>query len=140
MDHKILNYKKLTDTAVVPTRRAAYAVGYTVYADLPGGPAEIPARGFKAVPTGIAFRLPPYTFGGIYALPELAYQKRMYPGNSVGILEEDYNGELFILLRNDSDRTQTVTHGEAVAQLVVQGYVPTRLKEVDSFVFSDDDD
>ena len=58
----------------------------------------------------------------------------------MGILEEDYNGELFILLRNDSDQPQTVSHGEAIAQLVVQGYVPTRLKEVDSFVFVDDDD
>lgn len=136
----ILNYKKLTETAKVPTRRSPYAVGYTVYADIPEETVEIPAKGMQAVHTGIAMRLPPYTFGGIYALPELAYQKRLYPGNSVGILEEDYNGELFILLRNDSDQPQTVSHGEAIAQLVVQGYVPTRLKEVESFVFVDDDD
>lgn len=132
--------QKLTETAQIPTRRSVYAVGYTVYADLPGGPLEIPAKGMRAVHTGIALRLPPYTFGGIYALPELAYQKRLYPDNSVGILEEDYNGELYILLRNDSDQPQTVTHGEGIAQLVVQGYVPTLLKEVDSFVFSDDDE
>ena len=58
----ILNYKKLTETAKVPTRRSPYAVGYTVYADIPEETVEIPAKGMQAVHTGIAMRLPPYTF------------------------------------------------------------------------------
>ena len=75
--------------------------------------------GLTKVPLRIKLKLPPNTFGSIRCRSSLAAD-----GISVeaGVIDEDYGGELCVLLRSH-DRTCLYPKGHAIAQLIVQPYL-----------------
>ena len=126
---------KLSDTAILPTQGSAEAAGWDLYADLknigldevqiaPGQVVKISAGGAIALPQG--------TFGAIYARSGMATKRGLRPANCTGVIDADYRGPLLVAIRNDSNAYQTIQHGERIAQLVVQPYVPVILVETDS--------
>lgn len=123
---------KLTNTATLPTRGSDYAAGWDLYADLADIGLEqvaiAPGQVVK-ISTGIAIALPAYCFGGLYARSGLASKKGLRPANSVGIIDEDYRGGVLVAMRNDSNEVQVIQHGERIAQLIVQPYIPVIFKE-----------
>ena len=46
-------------------------------------------------------------------------------------MDSDYRGEVIVALHNDSDKCETVHHGDRIAQLVIIPYISVRLCEVD---------
>ena len=123
---------KLTNTATLPTRGSDYAAGWDLYADL----ADIGLEQVSIAPgqvvkisTGVVIALPAYCFGGLYARSGLAAKKGLRPANCVGIVDEDYRGGILVAIRNDSNEVQVIQHGERIAQLVVQAYIPVVFKE-----------
>ena len=123
---------KLTNTATLPTRGSDYAAGWDLYADL----ADIGLEQVSIAPgqvvkisTGVVIALPAYCFGGLYARSGLAAKKGLRPANCVGIVDEDYRGGILVAIRNDSNEVQVIQHGERIAQLVVQPYIPVVFKE-----------
>ena len=124
---------KLSDTATLPTRGSDYAAGWDLYADLKNiglNEVTIAPGAVVKISAGVAVALPEGTFGAIYARSGLAYKKGLRPANACGVIDEDYRGPLLVAIRNDSKDFQTILHGERIAQLVVQPYVPVALKEV----------
>lgn len=124
-----VNIKKLTETATIPLRGSEYAAGYDLYADLPNNVTIRPHQTVK-INTGIAIALPQNTFGAIFARSGLASREGLRPANCVGVIDEDYRGELIIALHNDTDYDRTVEPGERVAQLVILPYVAAAFNEV----------
>jgi dUTP pyrophosphatase len=122
--------KKLTSTAIVPTRATTSSAGMDLYADLES-PITIESGQIERIPTGIAIALPKGTFGAIYARSGLATKRGLRPGNCVGVIDSDYRGELIVALYNDSSLDQTVYPKDRIAQLVIMPYVETEFTEVE---------
>ena len=114
-----MKVKKLDENARIPVRGSEGAAGYdlcsvTEVTILPGET--------KPIHTGIAIALPKGTFGAIYARSGMAIKRGLRPANCVGVIDEDYRGEVIVALHNDSDEVQLIHTGDRVAQLVIHEY------------------
>ena len=125
-----IELKRLTETAVIPTRGSEYAAGYDLYADVTED-IEIQAHGTKLIPTGISVAIPEGYFGGVFARSGLSLKEMLRPGNCTGVVDSDYRGEVGVILHNDSNETKVVTPHERIAQLVVMPYLSVEFEEVE---------
>ena len=71
------------------------------------------------VPTGLTINLPRDTEGQIRPRSGLAAKHGITVLNSPGTIDEDYKGELKVILYNAGDSTFSVEKGDRIAQLVV---------------------
>lgn len=128
-----LNYVKLSNTAQEPTRGSELAAGFDLYADLESEERVILAPGeIRKISTGIAIALPKFTFGAIYPRSGLSTKKGLVLANCVGIIDADYRGPVMVAIKNTSNETQIITHGERIAQIIVQPYVSIMFNEVEN--------
>lgn len=128
-----VDYVKLSPTAQEPYQGSELAAGSDLYADLIDKEMIALAPGeVHKISTGIAIALPENTFGAIYPRSGLATKKGLVLANGTGIIDEDYRGTVIVAIKNTSNETQYITHGERIAQLVVQPYVKVKFNEVDS--------
>lgn len=125
-----INFKKLNDMAIVPTRGSEYAAGYDLYAAIQE-PVIIGGHQTEKIGTGLSFELPEGTFGAIFARSGLATKQGLAPANKVGVCDADYRGEYIVALHNHTDDPVTVIPGERIAQLVLMPYIPMNFNEVD---------
>ncbi len=112
---KAMKVKKLTDTAIVPTRGSDGAAGFDLYADSvddafntykdkDGNDVVVCAGGSKVkVHTGIAMAIPEGYVGLVFPRSGLATKKGLRLSNCVGVIDEDYRGEIMVSLRTDID-------------------------------------
>lgn len=121
----------LTDTATMPTRGTAEAAGYDLYADLDQSVQILPHT-TEMIPTGIAIAVPSGYFGAVYARSGLSTKQGLRPANAVGVVDSDYTGQVFVALHNDSPSARYVSHGDRIAQLVIQPYVAADFVVVDT--------
>lgn len=128
-----VQFIKLTPWAQPPSHGSEYSAGWDLYADCENrdyitiAPGEV-----KKISTGIAIALPNGTFGAIYARSGMAVKRGLGPANFCGIIDADYRGPVIVALRNNSDTVQRIEHGERIAQLIVQPYMPVVFNEVES--------
>lgn len=126
----IINIKKLTKTAKIPTRQHEGDVGYDLYADIQES-VTIEPHTTEFIHTGIAVEIPDGYFGAIFARSGLATDKGLCPANCVGVCDSRYRGEYKIALHNDSIDTKIVCPGDRIAQLVVMPYLSVEFNAVD---------
>ena len=110
--------KKLREGAVLPTFGSNEAAGADLYACLEQDVTIAPGE-TVFVPTGLAMELPRGYAGLIYARSGLACKRGLAPANKVGVVDSDYRGEFIVALHNHGAQTQTIAHGERIAQLVI---------------------
>lgn len=125
-----IKVKKLTQTAIMPTRGSSFAAGYDLYADV-CEEVEIEPFTTKMIGTGLSMEIPEGYFGGIFARSGLACKEGLRPANCVGVVDSDYRGEFKVALHNDTDTLRHVEKGERIAQLVVMPFLPVTFDEVD---------
>ena len=125
-----INIKKLTDTAMTPTRGSEYAAGYDLYADIQEAVVIKPHETAK-IGTGLAVEIPDGYFGAIFARSGLATKQGLRPANCTGVCDSDYRGEYIVAVHNDSDVEQTINPKDRIAQLVVMPYPAVEFNEVD---------
>jgi len=105
----------LSAAAKPPVRATGAAAGY----DLSSCEhIVVPAHGRTLVSTGIAVSVPPGTYGRVAPRSGLAVRNGLDVG--AGVIDEDYRGELKVLLFNHSDDDFTVRVGDRIAQLVLE--------------------
>lgn len=114
--------KKINDGATVPTYGSIYSAGADLYACLESDVTVAP-HATVMIPTGLAMELPVGYAGLIYARSGLASKKGLAPANKVGVVDSDYRGEVMVALHNHSERAQTVSNGERIAQMVITPYL-----------------
>lgn len=124
-----INFKKLNDFAQIPTRGSKEAAGYDLYAAIECSKI-IPSHQTVKIGTGLAFELPPNTFGAVFARSGLATKKGLRPANCVGVIDSDYRGEVLVAVHNDSNDAEWIEPGERIAQLVLLPYIPMELNEI----------
>jgi dUTP pyrophosphatase len=82
----------------------------------------IAARGRAKVPTGLILALPKGHEGQVRPRSGLAAKHGITVLNAPGTIDEDYRGEVAVLLINLSDEPFVIQPGERIAQLVVAPY------------------
>ena len=127
-----VKFVKVREGAKVPERGSKFAAGYDLSAYIPDMERVIirPGETVK-IPSGLAFAYPEGYFGAVCARSGLATKCGLAPANKIGILDEDYRGEVFIALHNHSSETQVVNHGDRIAQLILLPYLNVDFVESD---------
>ena len=113
-----MKIKKVRENAIIPTYGSATAAGADLYAYLEADAVIEPGK-TVFIPTGIAMAVPVGYAGLIYARSSMGAKRGLAPANKVGVIDSDYRGEVMVALHNHGLETQTVCHGERIAQLVV---------------------
>ena len=125
-----MKIKKVRENAIIPTYGSATAAGADLYACL-GADAVIEPGKTVFIPTGIAMAVPVGYAGLIYARSSMGAKRGLAPANKVGVIDSDYRGEVMVALHNHGMETQTVCHGERVAQLLVAPVLAPAFEEVE---------
>ena len=113
----------------LPTYQSAYAAGLDLVAAV-SEPVIIAPGARAAVPTGLAFALPPWLEGQIRPRSGLALHFGVTVLNSPGTLDADYRGEVHVILANFGTEPFAVERGARIAQLVLTTTMQIALLEV----------
>lgn len=110
--------KKLHPDAILPTYGSAEAAGADLYACLEKAVVVQPGE-TAWIPTGLAMEIPKGCAGLVYARSGLACKKGLAPANKVGVIDSDYRGPITVVLHNHGSESQTIAHGERIAQMII---------------------
>lgn len=125
-----LRVKILRPDARLPRYATLGAAGLDLAAAL-DGPLELLAGRRALVPTGIAIQLPPGHEGQVRPRSGLARRHGLTVLNSPGTIDEDYRGEVQVLLVNLGAEPYLIQPGERIAQLVVAPVARVEVNRVD---------
>jgi dUTP pyrophosphatase len=102
----------------LPTYATAGAAGMDLLAAVTA-PLVIPPGGRALVPTGLRMALPPGHELQVRPRSGLALKNGIVLPNSPGTIDEDYRGEIGIIVLNAGDAPFTVERGMRIAQAVL---------------------
>ncbi len=102
----------------LPTYATAGAAGMDLLAAV-DAPVVVPPQGRALIPTGLAVALPPGHELQIRPRSGLALRHGIVLPNSPGTIDEDYRGELQIIVLNMGDAPFAVERGMRIAQAVL---------------------
>lgn len=124
---------KLTGRADVslPSRATSGSAGFDLQAAIDSPLTILPGK-LVSVPTGIAVQLPENSVGLLFGRSGLGVKHGITLSNSVGVIDSDYTGEIFVGLCNVSDEPYTIHPLDRIAQLTVMSFLPVNPVEVDS--------
>ncbi|KAJ7548406.1 hypothetical protein O6H91_07G010500 [Diphasiastrum complanatum] len=122
----VLQVKKLSPHAILPSRGSALAAGYDLSSAYD---ALVPARGKELVKTDISITIPAGTYARIAPRSGLAWKHSIDIG--AGVIDADYRGPVGVILFNHSDQDFIIKAGDRIAQLILQKIVTPEVIEVD---------
>ena len=98
-------------------------------------PLELKPGDTQLIPSGIAIYLHDPGYAAI-VLPRsgLGHKHGIVLGNLVGLIDSDYQGQIFVSCWNRGQSTFTIQPGERIAQLVVVPVVQVEFDVVNEFV------
>ncbi len=86
----------------------------------------------QAIPTGLAFAIPPGFEGQVRPRSGLALKSGVTCLNSPGTIDADYRGEVKVILINLGAEDFTIRRGDRIAQLLISPVVQATWSEVTS--------
>lgn len=105
--------------------------GVDLYAAIEGE-LTIPAGGRALIPTGLAIALPEGWEAQIRPRSGLALKHGITLLNTPGTIDEDYRGEIKVIVINLGDKEYILNRGERIAQMVFARVEKVKLLELDS--------
>jgi dUTP pyrophosphatase len=111
----VLQVKKLTESAKLPTRGSKQSAGHDLYSS---ERCVIEPSQRALIGTGISIKLPEGTYGRIAPRSGLASKHGIDVG--AGVVDADYTGEIKVLLFNHSPTPFVVLPGDRIAQLIAE--------------------
>lgn len=121
--------KKLTATAILPSRGSEEAAGLDLYADISH---SLILRRFAVVkvPTGIALQIPKGYYGQIFERSSMGAKGIAIRG---GVIDSDYRGEVRVMMQNLGEYPlYAIQPGDRVAQIILLPYLTAHLTEADT--------
>ncbi|KAF2352208.1 Deoxyuridine triphosphate nucleotidohydrolase, partial [Trinorchestia longiramus] len=121
----VLKFKKLTELALEPSKGSARAAGYDLKSayDL-----VIEGGGKGVVKTDLQIQLPEGCYGRVAPRSGLAVKNHIDVG--AGVIDEDYRGNVGVVLFNHGKEPFVVQRGDRVAQLICERILYPELEEV----------
>lgn len=113
-----MKVKLLRENALLPKRATPLSAGLDLFACLDEDIFIDPNETAK-IPTGIAVALAHSTAGLVFARSGLALKEGLAPANCVGVIDEDYRGEVTVALHNHSNKRAVIKNHDRIAQLVI---------------------
>ncbi len=132
---KILD-KRLGTRYPLPRYESAAAAGMDLRA-LTHGDVVLKAGTSQLIPTGFAMHIADPTVCAV-VLPRsgLGFKHGIVLGNLTGLIDADYQGQLYVPLWNRSDTDFTLHEGERMAQLVFVPIIRAEFTQVEEFALS----
>lgn len=130
-----VKFMKLTDSAHTPMRATTGAACYDLFAHDTVCLDDM--RTNKVVGTGIAIELPPGYVGLVCSRSGLAAKEGVFVLNAPGVIDEDYRGEIKVILGRlpytpqwPSERYTMIEPGMRIAQLMIMPLIHLPIVEV----------
>src|SRR5689334_8566759 len=124
-----VKFAKLRPGALAPRYMSAGAAGLDL-ASAADGPIALAPGARVAVPTGLAFEIPPGYEGQVRPRSGLARKHGIGLPNAPGTIDSDYRGEVLVLLVNLGAEPYLIQPGDRIAQLVIAPVTIAELEEV----------
>ncbi len=122
---------RLPHAAGLPAYATAGAAGLDLLAAVPEDAPLTLAPGTRGlVPTGLVLQLPPGHEGQVRPRSGLALRHGLTVLNAPGTIDEDYRGEVSVLLVNLGTEPVEISRGMRIAQLVIAPVIRATLVEV----------
>ena len=115
----------------LPSYATAGAAGMDLLAAV-AAPVVVPPGGRALIPTGLAIALPPGHELQIRPRSGLALRHGIVLPNSPGTIDEDYRGELQVIVLNAGDAPFSIERGMRIAQAVLAPVLRVAWAEVDT--------
>jgi len=128
----IIKIKLLSSTASVPSRGSKGSAGLDLACD---HDFTLQPNERRLINTGIAITLPAGSWGEIKPRSGLAVKYGV--DVMAGVIDQDYIGEVKVLLVNTGNRPLKCKAGERIAQMVVQNYISPNIIVVPELVETD---
>ena len=125
-ENPVVKFKRLSPNATIPSYQTAGAAGADLHAANEETMTVFPGA-TVLVPTGLAMELPPGYEAQVRPRSGLSV-KGIAVANSPGTIDEDFRGEVKVILRNHG-QTLTIHKGDRVAQLVIARVVQAELAD-----------
>jgi dUTP pyrophosphatase len=109
-------YLKVDDKKYIPEQKHKDDAGFDLKSR---GTHTIQPGETCKVPTGVRMAIPWRCGGFIFPRSGLATTKGLRLANCVGVVDNNYRGEIGVPLYNDSREAQTVKDGDRIAQLII---------------------
>ena len=133
---KILD-SRLGNTIPMPTYATEGSAGLDLRACVEA-PMTLEPGQTELIPTGMAIYIEdPSLCAMILPRSGLGHKHGIVLGNLVGLIDSDYQGQLFVSCWNRGDTTFTIEPGERIAQLVLVPVVQGDFEFVDEFIATD---
>jgi len=125
--------KRLGNEFPLPEYATSGSAGMDISACL-DEPVEIKPGETSLIPTGFAIHIEDTGLAAVL-LPRsgLGHKKGIVLGNLVGLIDSDYQGQVYISCWNRSHEAFTVTPGDRIAQMVFMPVVQAAFDVVDEF-------
>ena len=132
LEVKILD-PRIGDTIALPAYATDGSAGMDVRACIDTALMVSPGE-THLVPTGLAFHVADPALAAVL-LPRsgLGHKHGMVLGNLTGLIDSDYQGQLFVSMWNRSSQAYTIEVGERIAQLVIVPVAQAQLNVVETF-------
>ncbi len=131
-----MTFDKLQEDAIIPQYQTIGSAGLDLHSIL----ATVILPGERQiVGTGLRINLPEGTEGQVRSRSGLAAKHGIIVLNAPGTIDEDYEGEIKVILYNAGDSTFSIEKGDRIAQLVVAqvyklpGYTLENIREDKGF-------
>ncbi|RVU86275.1 dUTP diphosphatase [Leucothrix sargassi] len=132
IDYKILD-PRVGDSIPLPEYATDGSAGMDLRACIDGSLTIEPGQ-TELIPTGIAIHIAdPSIAATILPRSGLGHKHGLVLGNLVGLIDSDYQGQLFISCWNRSDKAYTIETGDRIAQLVFVPVLQVQLNPVTDF-------
>ncbi len=129
---KILD-RRLGDEFPLPDYATAGSAGLDLRALLDDNLTLAPGE-TQLIPTGMAIHLADPNYAAVI-LPRsgLGHKHGIVLGNLVGLIDSDYQGQLFVSCWNRGDKAFTIEVGDRIAQLVIVPVAQVKFEVVEDF-------
>ena len=118
--------KKLVGSAMIPARANKTDAGYDLWSVESYTLKPLERKLFK---TGISVEIPEGHYGRIAPRSGLAYKHGL--DVLAGVIDSSYRGEIGVILINLGDKDVYITHGDRVAQLIIESCRYPEMVQVD---------
>ncbi|GFT96515.1 deoxyuridine 5'-triphosphate nucleotidohydrolase, mitochondrial [Nephila pilipes] len=124
---QVLRIAKLSSNAIIPTKGSKLAAGYDLYSAYEY---VVPPQGKVLAMTDIQVQVPPGHYGRVAPRSGLAVKNFIDVG--AGVVDEDYRGNLGVVLFNFGSDPFKVNKGDRIAQFICEKISYPELEEVEN--------
>lgn len=126
-----MKFYRMRQNVIAPTRATDGSACYDLYSCTGEKGMRIPAGQRVKIPTGLILEIPEQHVVKVFARSSISYKKGLVLCNSVGIIDHDYRDELFLLFWNTTNEDIIVSHGERLAQMLLEKVLEYSLEETE---------